>query len=331
MIQVFKTTNRTNNNYNKVLVKSTKAVSRQQQVQVAIDKPLGLRLRQSKASGGGLEIASSTGNAAKAGLKSGDTIVFTSSFFGDELWPSDKLGFTQSALEACPSPAVIVYVEGSNETVKVKSLAPKPAPRRFGRKLTSKQKALASQICIDCGWIYCEETPFSQQPANFICPQCNASKKRFAGFDAISGKIYGAEGAQIGTFVTVIGGLVGRDNMQEIAELLLLQIFLREILQVPLRERGLRCHVDLRLVPPNGDLLAEISRLAANLDPVLEEALQLLRLHDVVVDRLTAIHDELEDLLLPLGGHLFLQALDAHGSGEAKALDATTRAYRGSP
>jgi len=26
------------------------------------------------------------GNAAKAGLKSGDTVLYTSSFFGDELW-----------------------------------------------------------------------------------------------------------------------------------------------------------------------------------------------------------------------------------------------------
>merc|ERR1711977_755150 len=152
MIQMFNTTAQLNKKYEKVLVKSTRAVSRQQQVQVVVDKPLGLKLRQSKASGGGLEVASSTGNAAKAGLKTGDTIVFTSSFFGDELWPSDKLGFSQSALEACPSPAVIVYVKGPNETVNVRSLSPKPAPKRFGRKLTSKQKELATHICIDCGW-----------------------------------------------------------------------------------------------------------------------------------------------------------------------------------
>merc|ERR1712224_568967 len=174
-------------------------------------------LRQSKAPGGGLEVVRSTGNAAKAGIKAGDTVVLTSSFFGDELWPSDKLGFTQSALEACPSPAVIVYVEGSNETVKVKNLSPKPAPRRFGRKLTADQKALATHICIDCGWIYCEGTPFAQQPNDFVCPQCNASKKRFARFDAATGKIYGAEGAQVGTFFTVIGGLAGLGVLAYIA------------------------------------------------------------------------------------------------------------------
>merc|ERR1712100_834699 len=159
--------------------------------------------------GGGLEVTRSTGNAAKAGIKTGDTVVLTSSFFGDELWPSDKLGFTQSALEACPSPAVIVYVKGSNTSVNVRNLSPKPAPRRFGRKLTSEQKDLATHICIDCGWIYCEKTPFDQKTNEFVCPQCNAPRKRFAQFNAESGQIYGAEGAQLGTIATVIGGLLG--------------------------------------------------------------------------------------------------------------------------
>merc|ERR550514_927887 len=132
-------------------IRSSNTRVRQKQIQVEIDKPTGLRLRQSRASGGGLEVAGSTGNAAKAGIKTGDTVVLTSSFFGDELWPSDKLGFTQSALEACPSPAIIVYVKGSNETVNVKNLSPKPAPPRFGRRLTAEQKTMATHICIDCG------------------------------------------------------------------------------------------------------------------------------------------------------------------------------------
>merc|ERR1712217_619430 len=145
----------------KLLILSSKTSVRKQQIQVEINKPTGLRLRQSKSAGGGLDVVGSTGNAAKAGLKVGDTIIFTSSFFGDELWPSDKLGFTRSALEACPSPVVITYVEGSNESVDVKNLSPKPSPRRFGRKLTDEQKDLATHICIDCGWVYCETKPFS--------------------------------------------------------------------------------------------------------------------------------------------------------------------------
>merc|ERR1719335_1309219 len=169
------------------------------------DRPMNVRSLERQA----LEVASSSGNAAKAGIKAGDTVVFTSSFFGDELWPSAKLGFTQSALENSPSPVVLVYVKGSNETVDVKNLSPKPAPRRFGRKLSAEQKALATHICIDCGWIYCDKTPFPQQPNDFVCPQCNAPKKRFAKFDVASGKIYGPEGAQIGTIFTVVGGLLG--------------------------------------------------------------------------------------------------------------------------
>jgi hypothetical protein len=48
---------------------------------------------------GGVEVASAKGNAAKAGLKSGDFVVYCSSFFGDELWPADQLGFVRSAIQ----------------------------------------------------------------------------------------------------------------------------------------------------------------------------------------------------------------------------------------
>lgn len=34
----------------------------------------------------------------------------TSSFFGDELWPADKLSFTNNAVANCPSPVTFVYV-----------------------------------------------------------------------------------------------------------------------------------------------------------------------------------------------------------------------------
>lgn len=51
-----------------------------------------------------------SGNAANSGISVGDTVIYTSSFFGDELWPADKLGFTRSAIGACPSPVCFVYV-----------------------------------------------------------------------------------------------------------------------------------------------------------------------------------------------------------------------------
>ena len=54
-----------------------------------------------------------SGNAAKSGIAKGDTIIYTSSFFGDELWPADKPGFSKSAINACPSPVCFVYVSAT--------------------------------------------------------------------------------------------------------------------------------------------------------------------------------------------------------------------------
>lgn len=48
-------------------------------------------LEQGRTPQGGLRVKSASGNAAKAGVQVGDTVIYTSSFFGDELWPADKL------------------------------------------------------------------------------------------------------------------------------------------------------------------------------------------------------------------------------------------------
>jgi rubredoxin len=178
------------------------------QTQVDIEKPLGLTLDTAKGPNGGLTVKSASGNAAKAGIKAGDTVIYTSSFFGDELWPADKLGFTRTALARCPSPATIVFTRGES-SVNVKRLPKKPAPARFGRKLTAAQKELATHICIDCGYVYTQRTPFNEIESDYRCPQCNAPKKRFAAYDPDTGKIKGAQPLQIGTWATVIGGLVG--------------------------------------------------------------------------------------------------------------------------
>ncbi|KAI8109368.1 hypothetical protein M9434_000652 [Picochlorum sp. BPE23] len=186
-----------------VTVTAKKAAAKQ--IQVDVDKPLGLQLSQGK---NGLKVKSASGNAAKAGIQAGDTVIYTSSFFGDELWPSDKLGFTRSAIQAAPSPVTFVVVKGDNTSVDVKRLPKKPAPARFGRRLSAAQKARATHLCIDCGYIYCDETPFNELPGDYRCPQCNAPKRRFVKFNADTGKTEGA-GLDVGTLATVIGGLVG--------------------------------------------------------------------------------------------------------------------------
>ncbi|KAJ4826761.1 hypothetical protein Tsubulata_028502 [Turnera subulata] len=77
-------------------------------IEAEVDKPLGLTLGQK--SGGGVVITGveGGGNAAKAGLKAGDQVLYTSSFFGDELWPADKLGFTKTAIQAKPDSVYFV-------------------------------------------------------------------------------------------------------------------------------------------------------------------------------------------------------------------------------
>ncbi|CAI9762551.1 unnamed protein product [Fraxinus pennsylvanica] len=77
-------------------------------IEVEVDKPLGVTLGQK--SGGGVVITGveNGGNAAKAGLKVGDQVLYTSSFFGDELWPADKLGFTKTAIQAKPDSVYFV-------------------------------------------------------------------------------------------------------------------------------------------------------------------------------------------------------------------------------
>ncbi|KAG6513795.1 hypothetical protein ZIOFF_024132 [Zingiber officinale] len=80
-----------------------------------------------------------SGNAAKAGLRAGDQVLYTSSFFGDEMWPVDKLGFTKTVIQAKPDSVYFVVNRGAE--VDVKRLTKRPAPPRFGRTLTEAQKA----------------------------------------------------------------------------------------------------------------------------------------------------------------------------------------------
>ncbi|XP_059624983.1 uncharacterized protein LOC132268205 [Cornus florida] len=174
-------------------------------IEVEVDKPLGLTLGQK--SGGGVVITAveGGGNAAKSGLKAGDQVLYTSSFFGDELWPADKLGFTKTAIQAKPDSVYFVVSRGVE--VDVKRLPKRPAPPRFGRKLTEAQKARATHICIDCGFIYTLPKSFDEQPDDYTCPQCRAPKKRFARYDVNSGKAIGGGLPPIGVIIGLVAGV----------------------------------------------------------------------------------------------------------------------------
>ncbi|CAL5187477.1 unnamed protein product [Lathyrus oleraceus] len=175
-------------------------------IEAEVDKPLGLTLGQK--SGGGVVITAveGGGNAARAGLKSGDQVLYTSSFFGDELWPADKLGFTKTAIQAKPDSVYFVVSRGAD--VDVKRLPKRPAPPRFGRKLTESQKARATHICLDCGYIYFLPKSFDDQPDTYNCPQCQASKNRFAPYDVNTGRAIGGGGLPpIGVIIGLVAGL----------------------------------------------------------------------------------------------------------------------------
>ncbi|WVZ94951.1 hypothetical protein U9M48_040776, partial [Paspalum notatum var. saurae] len=165
-------------------------------IEVEVDKPLGLALGQKP--GGGVVITSveSGGNAAKAGLKAGDQVLYTSSFFGDELWPADKLGFTKTAIQAKSDSVYFVVSRGGGD-VDVKRLPKRPAPPR------------ATHICLDCGYIYFLPKPFEEQPDDYGCPQCNAAKKRFAKYDPATGRAIGGTLPPIAVIISLVIGIAG--------------------------------------------------------------------------------------------------------------------------
>lgn len=174
-------------------------------IEVEVDKPLGLTLGQKPGGGVVITAVDGGGNAAKAGLKSGDQVLYTSSFFGDELWPADKLGFTKTAIQAKPDSVYFVVSRGAE--VDVKKLPKRPAPPRFGRKLTEAQKARATHICLDCGFIYTLPKSFEEQPDDYACPQCRAPKKRFARYDVNTGKAIGGALPPIGVIIGLVAGI----------------------------------------------------------------------------------------------------------------------------
>ncbi|KFM22369.1 hypothetical protein F751_0079, partial [Auxenochlorella protothecoides] len=104
--------------------------------------------------------------------------------------------FARSAIQAAPSPITLVLVKGENTSVDVKRLVKKSAPPRFGRRLSATEKERATHICLDCGYIYCDATPWEDLPSDYVCPQCNAPRRRFVRFDPESGAV-GAGGATV--------------------------------------------------------------------------------------------------------------------------------------
>ncbi|GMP25188.1 hypothetical protein CsSME_00002170 [Camellia sinensis var. sinensis] len=68
-------------------------------------------------------------------------------------------------------------------------------------------QARATHICLDCGFIYTLQKPFEEQPDDYVCPQCRAPKKRFAGYDVNTGKAIGGGLPPIGVVIGLVAGV----------------------------------------------------------------------------------------------------------------------------
>ncbi|KAF2306638.1 hypothetical protein GH714_019989 [Hevea brasiliensis] len=181
-------------------------------IEVDVDKPLGLTLGQK--SGGGVVITAvdGGGNAAKAGLKAGDQVLYTSSFFGDELWPADKLGFTKTAIQAKPDSVYFIvnsslsfYCFHIGAEVDVKKLTKRPAPPRFGRKLTEAQKAMQAFSQFSFALLQCSMLECS---TGYICMSTmHSTQKRFARYDVNTGKAIGGGLPPVAVIIGLVAGV----------------------------------------------------------------------------------------------------------------------------
>lgn len=86
--------------------------------------------------------------------------------------------------------------------------------------------------------------------------------------------------------------------MQEISQLLLLQVLLGQVLQVSLGEGKLGSDDDLGLVAGDGDLGAQLTSLAVDLDAVVQELLEGGRVQHLILNGLPQINGELGNVLL---------------------------------
>merc|ERR1712177_93489 len=111
---------------------------------------------------------------------------------------------------------------------------------------------------------------------------------------------------EVSQLVAVLG--VG-NHTQPVPQVVFLQVLLGEVLQVALGEGGGGGDGNLVLLPDEGDLLAEVIGFATNLDPLAQVLLEVLAVHDAVLDRVGAVDGELEGQLVLLAASLALQLL----------------------
>lgn len=153
-------------------------------------KPIGVEFKQA----GSDIVVSKIGRDADPDIKVGDKLIAVSASFGGEIWPAKSYTQTMFALSTRVG---LVYM-------KLESKG-KVDPRAANRPI-------AQHVCLDCGWTYNQlqgDPTFNQLPADFVCPQCASSKRRFARKNMETGEVeeQAADFQTIGTYATVVVGL----------------------------------------------------------------------------------------------------------------------------
>merc|ERR1719264_2160533 len=112
----------------------------------------------------------------------------------------------------------------------------------------------------------------------------------------------------------LVGVLGGGDDAQPVPQVVLFEVLLGEVLEVPLGEGNRGGEHDLVLLLGEGDVLAKVLRLAGHLDALLEVRLKVAAVHDAVLDGVRAVDGEAELALLgDLDAALALQLLAGGG------------------
>lgn len=105
------------------------------------------------------------GNASKSGIQKGDTVIYASSFFGDELWPTDSKGLTNSAISAAPSPVALVYVRATSVHLCLQA--------SFLLRLPALQIPRLRDTCValppHCPWSDCMSGPIMAAAMYLAC------------------------------------------------------------------------------------------------------------------------------------------------------------------
>merc|ERR1719213_950039 len=111
---------------------------------------------------------------------------------------------------------------------------------------------------------------------------------------------------EVSQLVAVLG--VG-NHTQPVPQVVFLQVLFGEVLKVALGEGGGGGDCNLVLLPDKSDFLAEVIGFATNLDPLAQVLLEVLAVHDTVLDRVGAVNGELEGQFVLLAASLALQLL----------------------